>query len=513
MTDDPTPDHGASTEAAEAGAAEAGAAEPAYNQQRSSVGRNTRHLLLSQGATWSLATVLTVISPRIVGPEVVGTLSLAASYWGIAAILISFGMSNIITLDFARGHGTNAGLQKAVGLQVILYVISTAAIIGISLAVGYRGELLTIILLSALIPPFTMLVELSRWTFFGLEQVAWPATTDVIQKFATVALIVGVIVLGGRGIAITVANVLLAGLYYSLMVGGLRKRTGYSLRPSFTNLSPVVRRALPFVAIEATTVVYQKSDTIFISALSNETQVGWYSIAETFLGSLLLVPTLVVSVVFPAMARMSSQSIDDARRLVRRCLRLLWITTVPLGLGTVVIADRMALLLFGSDYSKSGPVLAAMGVVMIVMAPAIVIFNYGVVLGRQSRWTYIMIAAFLVSIPLHLTVDRWTNRQYGSAALGAAMVFTATEVLILVLSIIFIAPDVIDRSVISVFLRTNIAGGLLMAAAWPLREQMLLLPIIAGAAVYVLAVVVLRAVDDEEKRLILSIPGRLRRRG
>ena len=283
------------------------------------------------------------------------------------------------------------------------------------------------------------------------------------------------------------------------------------MSPSLTGAASLARRAVPFLVVDAAVVVYRQSDAIIVSALSDETQVGWYSVAETFLGSLLLVPTLILSVVFPTMARKSTESTEEALRITRSCLHLLWLVCVPIGLGTVVMADRITAILLGDEFAKTGPVLASMGVVMIVMVPAIVTFQYGVVLGRQSRFAYIVVIAFVVSLPLHFTIDPWTRDRYGSAALGAAMVFTATEALIFVLSLIFLTPGVIDRSLVNVFVRANIAGGLLFAVAWPLRERMILLPVAAGALVYLTAIVLLRAVSDEERRLLRGVLDRLRR--
>lgn len=490
---------------------DADAPEPAYHQQRSSIRRNTRHLLLSQGATWTLATVFTVVLPRIVGAEVVGQVSLAASFWAIAMVLIGFGLSNLITLDFARGQGTQAQLRAAVGLQLLVYAMSAVAIIVIALLAGYHGELLAIIVLAGIATPFSALIELARWTFFGLEQVAWPATVDVVNKVATVVLIVAVVVGGGRGVAITIANGALAMFGYVLMVGGLRRRHGFTLSPSLSGASSLARRAVPFLVVDAAVVVYRQSDTIMISVLSNETQVGWYSVAETFLGSLLLVPTLILSVVFPTMARRSTESTEEALRITRSCLHLLWLVCVPVGLGTVVMSDRITAILLGDGFAKTGPVLAWMGVVMMVMVPAIVTFQYGVVLGRQSHFAWIALVAFFVSLPLHIVIDTWTNRRYGSAALGAAIVFAVTEALMLVLSLIFMAPGVIDRSLVSVFVRANIAGALLLAAAWPLRDRMILLPIAAGAVVYIAAIFALRATSEEERRIAVNLVNRLRR--
>ena len=197
---------------------------------------------------------------------------------------------------------------------------------------------------------------------------------------------------------------------------------------------------------------------------------------------------------------------------MRRGTRLIWLFAVPLGLGTAVISPGLARVVFGPDFEKSGPILAVMGIVMIVMVPTILLGNYTLALGLQRKWVAINWTALIVSIPLHLLIDPWTNRRFGSAALGAAIVFAITETLIFVMAVRRVAPRLFDRSVTSGFLKVFGAGAVMVAATWPLRHRMLLIPMAVGAVTFMSRSMALRMLNDEEKALLRKARHRFLRR-
>jgi O-antigen/teichoic acid export membrane protein len=480
---------------------------------RQSIARNARSLIIAQSITWPLSLIMTAVAPRFLGPDNVGKLGLAASIWAIAQVFIMFGLNSVIVVNVARDRFSNEQFQSAMGLELLAYLAAWVAVAMYAVGSRFDSTMLVLLILAGVSPLLSSYGELARAVFYGRERMTWPTRVDIVMKALTVALMLLVLVAGGRAIAVSVLGGLLAIVYVVLMLRGVRRVAGFSLRPQLRGVRALARLALPFLLIDAAVVVYRQSDTVILSAITTSTQVGWYNVSETFLGSLLIIPTVVLAAAFPALARTSNEDPQEGLRLVRRGVRLLLIVNVPIGLGSVVVAPQLAPALFGQAFKPSAGVLAAMGLVMIVMTPAILVGNFAIAVGKQSEWVWITIVALLTSIPLHMLLDNWTERQYGNAAIGAAFVFVITEGLILGLAIWRITPTLIDRDVAVATAKTMIAGLLMLAAAYPLRWRLIVLPIGVGAIVYIGLNALLRTLTAEDRRLfggaLRKIAGRL----
>ncbi len=476
---------------------------------RRSVARNTKSLLISQGATWSLALVLTTVVPRFINPEEFGRMRLAGSLWSIVSTLVTFGTISVITVGFARGTEDESTLRSAVSLQTVMFGFGAVIVLAYARWQHYSGELLLLVVLAGGTPLLYSFGETARAAFYGLERMALPARIDIGLKVITVAATLGVLLLGGRAVAISALAIGLGLLYAAAMIVALRSDSQLTIRPTTRGLRRVARKGLPFLMVEAGVVIYRQSDTIALSRLANETQVGLYSVAETFLGSMLVVPTILLTAVFPALARLSAERPDDALEMVRKGLRLIFVATVPLGLGILVISRQIAPILFGNDFRRSGPVLGAMGVVMIVMVPSILIANYAITIGRQSRWGFMNLAGIAASIPLYIWWIPWAEHRFSNGALGAALVFVATEAVILVAAVVLIAPAILTRSLLSGCAKAVTAGLIMVGAAWPVRDRFLLIPVAVGAVTYVAAIAIMRTVPPDELDVVRR---RLKRR-
>ena len=174
-------------------------------------------------------------------------------------------------------------------------------------------------------------------------------------------------------------------------------------------------------------VVYVQLDVVIISLLVDEAAVGWYSVADQLFATLLFVPTVFITAVFPVLSRMYTHEQDALPHLISKSYDLLLLLGIPIGLGIVVIADPLVVLLFGADFANSGPVLAVLGVVLILMYQNTLLGKFLISIDRQNQWTKVMIVASLATIPLDLIFVQWCQSQFNNGAIGGALAFVVTE--------------------------------------------------------------------------------------
>ncbi|MCA9930918.1 MAG: polysaccharide biosynthesis C-terminal domain-containing protein, partial [Anaerolineales bacterium] len=210
--------------------------------------------------------------------------------------------------------------------------------------------------------------------------------------------------------------------------------------------------------------------------------------------------------------RMYTTDTHSLSRLMSKSFNLLLILSVPIGLGLIVVADQLVVLLFGPEFVNSGPVLAMFGLVLILTYQNMLLGQFLVSTDRQNKWTVVMIVAAIVTIPLDLTLIPWCVQTFANGAVGGAAAFVITEAGMMIAGLSLLPKGSLTRANASMAVRILLAGLTMFAAASLVRESFIAVPILVGAIVYGLLARLLRAVADEDVTLLLEIAQRLRSR-
>jgi O-antigen/teichoic acid export membrane protein len=478
---------------------------------RPSVLRNMAHMMSSQVVTWVLGTVAHVLTARHLGPEGVGQLRLAFSLWLIAQVFMTLGTSIYLTLEMARDRDHAAALVGPIlRLRVGAFLAASLVIASYALIAGYGAEMA---LLLAVVGS-TILVMTLGDTFsaalVGLEQMAYPAITTVISKFAYTAVLVGILLLGGGVVTVAAATTFNAVLSLVLLHHFYRRFCGLSFRsPPGASLGRIVRASSGFLLAGAIVVVYLQVDILTIAFLVNEETLGWYSTADHLAGSLLFLPSILMATLFPVIGRL--HSVDESAKLevVQRAFSALFVAGVAIGFGTIVVAEPICVLLFGESFRQSGAVLAVLGLMMPFIFCTMMVATVAMATGRQRFWNTIMIVAVIMSIGLDIILVPLMHRVAANGAIGGAISYVITEAFMLAVGVWKIVPSIRSRESLGRITKSLVAGFMMVAAAWPFRDMFLLYPIAVGSAVFVASAVGLGVLSVEERELATRLVRRL----
>jgi O-antigen/teichoic acid export membrane protein len=494
--------------------------------------RNAAALLVSQVITWSLALALTVFLPRYLGAANVGRLILASSIWAVATVLITFGMDVHLTKEVARYPGR---LRKLLGtslaLRGALFVLGLAGVLVYAKIARYPAETVLMLWIIAAASLFSVFSNACQAVLQGVERMEYMAYGGVAGK-AVYSL--GAIVMMAAGLNVyAVAAMAVGGALVTLLVqlvfvarlpagpatspgSGGRLLGRDNLRPTWSQARQMLRASIPYLLSDAFVVIYMQVDVVVLSLMLDERAVGWYGSARQLFGTLLFVPTIVVTAIFPTLSRLyASESGGEAatggeatrtlRQYMRRSFDLLMLLSVPIGLGIAVIANPLVVTLFGPGFANSGPVLAVLGVVMILTSQNMLVGRFLVATDRQRQWIAAQAVMGLATIALDLVLVPWCQTAFANGALGGALSYVVTELALLAVGIVLLPKGSLTMRNASVAARSLAAGLVMVAATWWLRDRFLLIPIAVGAVVYVLALWALRAVPAEELRYIRDV--------
>jgi O-antigen/teichoic acid export membrane protein len=476
------------------------------------VARNAGVLMVSQILTWGMTFLLTIFLPRELGATAIGQLHLADSLWAVAGIAIGFGMDTLLTKSIARSPGDAAALlRRSVALRVILYAV-VFGLLYLYARLAYAGPTVTVILVVGAGSLFWQLSSAVQATLQGLERMAFISAGMVAGKaFITIASLT--LLFLGYGVAVMAAVAAAGGLLTLLVQVALLRR----VLPQQTEASPssgqMLRAGLPYLANGLLLMAYMQLDVVIISLLVNETVVGWYGTADRLFGTLLFIPSVFITAVFPTLARMATEEGDALGRMMRRSFDLLLWLALPMGLGLVALAGPVVQLLFGDEFRPSGPVLALFGIVLIFTYLNMLVGYFLISVDRQKEWAWVQAGALAASVPLDLLLVPWTQQQFGNGAMGGAIAFIITEAGMLTAGLVMLPAGTLSW-------RTNgwrgaralLAAALMALLAWQLRHLFLPIPVAAGAASYALLLWLLRVVPAEDWRLLRWLGQRLMNR-
>lgn len=474
--------------------------------ERFSLARNLAHMLASQMATWVLTLALTIVQPRFLGPVAIGQMRLALSLWLIAAVFINLGTGQHLTLATARDRSRGIAMVGPIlVMRSIVFTIAAVAFAVFLVVSNATAEFTWIVVLYGLYSLFAMASDTISAAFVGLERMSIPASAGVAARvFGTVVAIV-VLLLGGN--VVSVVAVAAGGNLIALLilVRAIRRLTTVSFRGWRKMSGPILRASAGFLMAGAILVIYQQVDTVVIALLVEDEVLGWYGTADTLFATLLFPITILMGVVFPTLGRLHADDPDELVALVRRSFKTLLMVAVPIGLGTTVVAQQFAPLLLGEDFRESGDVLAVFGPVILLTFGSILFATLAMATERQMFWNAVMFVGVLLTIPLDLLFVPWADRNFSSGAIGGALAYLGTETMMVIVGLWKIAPYLVERSTLWRTIRTLLAGGLMFAASWPLRDRFLLLPIVVGVVVYAVSLLVLRVLSDDERHMIGTI--------
>ncbi len=256
-------------------------------------------------------------------------------------------------------------------------------------------------------------------------------------------------------------------------------------------------------------VVYLQIDTVVIALLVDEETLGWYSTADVLSSSALFVPTIVMSTLFPVIGRLHSADPREAADMARRALSLLMLAGVALGFGTVVVAEPVSVLLFGEEFRQTGAVLAVLGAMMPFIFGTMMLGTIAMATDRRRFWNLMMIAAILATVLLDLVLVPWFDevvrqrcdrrrsqlprRREPDVHIGPPQDRTGA-----------LTADDVNRVP-----KIITAGGVMVLAAWAVRDVFVLVPISVGAAVFVAMITAFGVLDAEERRLLVKLRSKL----
>jgi len=480
------------------------------------IAKNASVLLGTQVLMWLLTMALTIVLPRYLGAAGVGKLHFASSLWMMIGVITAFGTDLLLTKEIARQpERTSTLFGSAIVLRLGFFVVGYSITIGALHFFGYPADTIKIVCLVGIATLIRQFVAVAQAILQGLERMELFSLGEILSNALYTVLGITFLLNGWSIYAITGLMIVTAGVNLAIHLFFLNRLYPLRLTVHQQRVSHLVQAGWPYLLSSFFLVAYMQVDVIIISALVNERSIGWYSAASRLFGSFLFIPAVYITAAFPVFSRMFVDDQGGLQRLISKSFDTLFLLSVPIGLGITMIANPLVVLIFGEEFANSGPILAVLGIVLILTYQNILIGRFLISMDRQNAWTIVMAIATVATIPLDIVLVPWCETTFGNGALGGALAFVVTELGMMIAGLTLLPTGALSRANLWTALRVLLAGMVMMVVVWQFEYLFIGIPILIGAVSYIALVLLLRIIPQEDfarlQRVIQQFFGRFRR--
>jgi O-antigen/teichoic acid export membrane protein len=475
--------------------------------------KNTAVLFAGQLATWALTLAFSVYVPRRVGSYGWGELTIAWGWTTVASTLAALGIGTLMVRDMARDHSKAPALVGVTLMTRMVLALPCLALIAVlAWVAGYPLHTQMVINVLSLGMVIQLLTGPFQAGFQAFERMKYNTLSDVITKAIVAALSVALVLLGRGIILISLVSTGASLIVLLLNIWWWRPLSKLELRLNWKLIRYLVLGGLPFWATGIFLTIYLYVDSLMLSLLTNARVVGWYGVPTKLFSTLLFIPVILSTAMFPAMSRSFKKAPREMVKMARRSFNLLTCFSLPVAVGGMLLAKQIILLLYGREYIPSIPIMVVLAVTLVPTYLNILINQFLVAADRQIAWTKVMAAACVVNPLINLVLITFYQRAHGNGAFGAALALLITESVMTIAGVALLPRGVLGWSNVVSMVKSCAAAGLMALAVWYTSNYFIAVPILAGALVYAVAGLGLGAIPRQDVEVLGQIGGKVLRK-
>ena len=459
-------------------------------------------LLIGQIVSLGIAAVYGIVLARYLGVTGFGLLSTAIAFTTVFAPFTSLGLSTLATREVARDKSlASKYLGNLIIIEIALASGTFCLIALVAYVLRYPPETITLIYILALSVVCGGFTAIFYSLFQAFERMQYQSLGLILSTGATCVVVIWGITAGLGVVWFAFAYFVgsLAVTIYSLIVYSTKfSQPHIEIDLKFWNR--IFREALPFALSGLFTTIYFYIDSVLLSVMKGADAVGWYNAPYRLIMVLLFVPTVISTAVFPAMSRFHATANDSFRLIYKRYFKYMAIVSVPLGIGTTLLASQIITFIFGVPYENSAIALQILiwATVFIFLTAAFLrLFETS---NRQMMVTKITAVGMVENVTLDLIlIPRFSY-------VGTSIATAATELTVLLLCV-FVSSRItypLSKKDIGNLVKIG-AASLLMGSFIVYLGNLNLLSVFPAVLLYFTVLYLLRVVDNEDIALFRNI--------
>jgi O-antigen/teichoic acid export membrane protein len=436
-----------------------------------SVLRNTFFLGGAQIVGVPLSILTNAVTARYLGPTAFGYLYVGTTFNSFASLAVDWGQAGAIPAFVARDRA-RAGevLGTSFVWRGMMSVVAYLVLAGLCRLLNYPGELQTSVSLVFIGYALSTFTNGSQWVILGFERADLTAYRQVLEQFATVAIVVPILLVGGTLNVALVGHAvaaLLALLYTGYVLRGLQlNRVTYSLQ----TLKALLRLGTPFMFTGFAMSLQPSIDAAFLSTLAPADVVGWHSAARRLIGFLVFPVASLVGALYPTLCRLHGTDSEAFTQMTKSAVRAATLLAIPTALGCLLYPDIGVALFDSRSFSPTADNLRMLSPFLFLLFFTMPLGTCIAAAGKQRSWAIVQSVCVATSVVLDPILIPLYEQRTGNGGLGVSVATVVSEILVAVGAIVLAPRDLFAHGFWRSLVPGALAGAAMVLVAYSLRQ-------------------------------------------
>jgi len=457
----------------------------------STLARNSLFSAISLGLKFLSNALLFVILARSLGVADFGSFAFATSLTGIFLVIVDYGFNLQIVHDVAKSPGGVRGiLQDICNAKLLLSILSTLAIsLTVILSSHSQSSKLVILILwiGALCFSYGQLINSAYKGLNRFEREAYPT---VILNLVQFTVILALLAFGQKMIPVAIGYTGARIVYFVVSYRYFASESGrIGFRCNFKNGWRTIIDSLPFGVHSILATIYFQVDTVMISYIKGDSEVGYYQAAMRIVIAAMLLYDIIISPFFPLIAKAFASDQVEFRGHAFSLNKYMFLVGSTISTFLYFFAEQVIGLLYGSSYAPSIHLLQLLAVVIFLRFAGA---GYGLIITIADNQRMRAVGVTFSTV-VNVGLNFYVIPRYG--AVGAALSSIITHVVLVVFYAFFSYKTTHSFFVNAFCLRGLLVTGLAVIFCYYLKPY----TILGAIAVFVFLPVMIASVALEKR--------------
>lgn len=469
-----------------------------------SITKNTSYLTLALAMQKVVSFTYFTLLARNLGPENLGKYYFAISFTTIFALIIDLGLMNVLTREVAKNkERAQKYLGNILTLKTPLLILCLSSVFIVINLLGYDETTKHLVYISAM----AMALDSFTTTFFAVARSFHNLKYESLGAigFQVIVMVLGLSALY-RGMGLEwIMSAMLAGSLANFIYSWYIVRTKLSLKVKLLYnkdlAGTIIKIAIPFGVYILFNRTFLHVDSVLLSLLAGDKEVGLYQIAFKIVFALQFIPLAFTASFYPAMSFYWKNNKQQLVTSFERALKYLLIISLPIAAGVFSIADKIVLL-FKEQFLGS-----VLPLQIIIISAVFIFVNFPIgsflnACDKQKQNTTNMGIVLAISIIMNIALIP----KY--QAVGASITVLFANMIMTGLGFYYITKTIRfhHRKIIKITLKSIIAATIMGISVFYLKEHAhILIVILFGGISYFGLLFLFKALTVEDTVLVYHL--------
>lgn len=343
---------------------------------KQTVAKNTVWLTITNFGGRLLKAIIVIYAARVLGTAGYGLASYGLTLAGFLTLFIDPGINGILMREVSKGSEEETAklFSTTFFIKVILLIICVLAVLFVAPVFSILPGAVALLPLTACIIFFDAMREFFSSFIRSREKMEWETGIFLLTNLAIVVFGFAFMAMSPTPRAFLwayAAGSITGAVVATIVVWSYVKKvfSYFSVRL----IGPILKSAWPFAITGALGILLTNTDILIISWMRSASDVGIYSAAIRIVQVLYVVPMILQYSTLPLLGRLANRDNAKFRAGLERTVSLIFLASVPLALGGILLGTPIMTLIFGQAYAGGGLSLRLLMLTLLFDYPAAII--------------------------------------------------------------------------------------------------------------------------------------------